>query len=120
VLPIAFREIGLLSFPFGSGICAAAPDYDPSYPVANCGADYNQGMKRISAEQIKVILADIDTRLRAGEELSTEDIEEPLKNTGHSYQWAKDMIIKYGSPLVQKKYKESFHGMAPSELDDIA
>lgn len=73
-------------------------------------------MAKLSAEQIRSLLAGIEQRLVAGERLTTHDIEAPIKEAGYHYSEAKRLIAKHGSVFLVGKYKESFGGMVPSEL----
>lgn len=52
-------------------------------------------MAKLSNEQVKVVLADVERRLLAGEKLTAQDIEAPIKSARHSYKEAQRLIKEH-------------------------
>jgi hypothetical protein len=87
--------------------------------VPDADTGYDPCMAKLTNEQVKTILADIERRLLAGEKLTTQDIEAPIKSAGHSYKEAQKLIKKHGSSFLMSRYIESFGNHVPTELKNL-
>ncbi len=65
-------------------------------------------MAKMTNEQLKAALAEVERRLRAEEKLSNHDFETQIKAAGSSHKGAQKLITKHGSPYLISKYAESF------------
>ena len=76
-------------------------------------------MAKLSVEQIRAILATVEQRLAAGAQLTTQEIEAPLKAMGYHFSEVKRLIAKHGDSFLIAKYKESFGNHVPAELKNL-
>jgi hypothetical protein len=72
--------------------------------------------KRLTKEYLQTAFAKLEQQLRAGKLLRSHDFVAPIADAGYSDKYAKDQIIKHGSPFLVSKYKESFGDCPPAEL----